>query len=92
MEVRVPYTLEVVATNGGVDAEATGSYSASCTVSITIVDENDNVPRFSKSVFEMSVQEDALSGQEVRRLSWFVLFVCSWKFLDSRIDLSGRVE
>lgn len=36
---------------------------------ISIIDENDNVPRFTQDVFEMVVQEDVLAGREVRKPS-----------------------
>lgn len=59
-ERRLPYTLHIVAQDGGAQPR-----SAECTVQINIVDENDNIPKFNENVFPMTVQEGAFTGQEV---------------------------
>ena len=59
-EVREPFLLSVVATDNGVNPR-----NATCTVRISVTDENDNAPRLPDVVYEFSVPEDALPGREV---------------------------
>lgn len=54
------YTLEVRASDNG-DVPKT----ATCTVRISIIDENDHAPQFEKPVFELTVSEAVYPGAEV---------------------------
>lgn len=60
MERREPYTLHIIARDGGVPGR-----TDTCVVTIRVRDENDNIPVFNQSVFTITVQENVLNGQEV---------------------------
>ncbi len=54
------YSLEVVAMDHGPERLTT-----KCTISLTVLDENDNEPSFTQSIYSASVREDIAIGTEV---------------------------
>ncbi|ROT61843.1 hypothetical protein C7M84_020350 [Penaeus vannamei] len=63
-ETRDRYVLTVVATDNGTPVS-----TASTTVTINVLDANDNSPSFSKQVYEFTVEENLGSGAVVGSLS-----------------------
>ena len=58
------YRLNVTATDGG-----SRSLSSSATVSITLLDVNDNPPVFSPQVYQLKIAENTISGTSVGKVS-----------------------
>ncbi|KAF2367299.1 Cadherin [Trinorchestia longiramus] len=63
-ETRDQYVVTVVATDNG-----TPMSTASTTVSIAVLDANDNTPTFSKQVYEFTVEENLPEGTIVNSVS-----------------------
>ncbi len=63
-EKQSSYRLEVIAEDHGVIR----SRSASCMITINVMDANDNEPSFSQSIYSASVKEDVPRGTEVLRV------------------------
>ena len=57
------YTFNVLATDQPTDV--TRQRTATCSVTVTLSDENDNVPTFDESLYEASISEGADVGQIV---------------------------
>ena len=62
-EARPSYPLTLEAHDGG-----SPSRSASCQLTVVVVDANDNRPVFSKSSYETSVPENAVTGSTIARV------------------------
>ena len=77
-ETTSQYTLTVTAT----DQSATSPKSSSTTIVVTILDVNDNPPRFTTAEREFVVQETSVVGEIVVRLPT----------TDDDVGLNGEVE
>ncbi|XP_072537654.1 cadherin EGF LAG seven-pass G-type receptor 3 isoform X2 [Salminus brasiliensis] len=65
-EVNERYTLQVEASDQGREP---GPRSATVSVHITVLDENDNVPQFSQKRYVVAVREDVRPHSEILRVS-----------------------
>lgn len=63
-EKKSSYRLEVIAEDQG----SAQVRSASCLITVNVMDENDNEPSFSQSIYSASVKEDVSQGTEVLRV------------------------
>ena len=63
-EAQSSYKLEVIAEDQG----SAQVRSASCMITINVMDENDNEPSFSQSLYSASVKEDVPLGTEVLKV------------------------
>ena len=63
-ETKSAYRLEVIAQDQGSDQVR----SASCLITVNILDENDNEPTFSQSRYSASLKENVPRGTEVLRV------------------------
>ena len=63
-EAQSSYKLEVIAEDQG----SAQVRSASCMITINVLDENDNEPSFSQSLYSASVKEDVPLGTEVLKV------------------------
>lgn len=67
-EIRDLYKFKIIAEDGGLPV-----LSAELSVSVTILDENDNAPMLSNSIFNVTVKEGVLPGYVVLKLQAFDL-------------------
>ena len=62
-EEQEAYKLEIIAVDHGL-----GRLTAKCELTVKVIDENDNAPSFSQSIYSASVKEDIAKGTEVLKV------------------------
>ena len=64
-ETKSKYRLSIIAQDHGLNQIRR---SASCTITVTILDQNDNEPSFSQTIYSASLKEDVPIGKKERSL------------------------
>ena len=59
-ELEPTYKLNLIARDGGIE-----SNTGSITVIVNVLDENDNDPRFERSVYDVTIPEDTLVSSRI---------------------------